>query len=179
MLDPGIISFKLISQLAKFKHQQTLSLDGQWVYTEAINFNTSFNFSWLTEICWSEDQLKERRAVMDIRKTERYAGYADAFWKGLPKCTVELCRDKVSRRAVIHFGVDNEVPSCLCVVQFLIRNDTLDVIASFRSWEIGTFAQYDLCILEVFALEAKRHFSVAQLGTLFINAGSTHITLPA
>jgi thymidylate synthase len=183
MLNPGIISFKLIMLLAEVKTSESIirrpdSVE-DIIYTEAVNFTVSITFDWLTQIDWTEDQMKECQAVMHMHKTERYAKYSDYFWNGLPKCTVELAKNASSRRAIIHFGHAEMIPSCLASIQFLIRDKVLDMIASFRSWDIGEFAQYDLCVLEAMALEAQRHFNVESLGKLYVNVGSAHIYLPA
>jgi hypothetical protein len=49
------------------------------------------------------------------------------------------------------------------------------MIATFRSWELKTFAKYDVCLLLEMAKEVSRHLHGITLGTLYINAASAHV----
>lgn len=143
-------------------------------YNERLNFNFMTAFSTLAQLEWTEDQLKEAQAVRFDHQTERYAGY-NKYWRaGVDKCVAELKRDLSSRRAIIYFGYAETVPSCLTSIQFLIRNDKLDVIANFRSWELSTFAAYDLCMLTTLATVVSNSVTI-ELNDLSVNVGSAHI----
>ncbi len=124
---------------------------------------------------FTEDQKFEASQVISGRDTDRYVDYGKCWLDGLPRCTVQLLTDRNTRRAIIHFTDAYPRPSCLASVQFLIRNNELQMIATFRSWELKTFAKYDVCLLLEMAKEVSRHLHGITLGTLYINAASAHV----
>jgi len=92
-----------------------------------------------------------------------------------------LKQDNFSRRAVINLydsnnGLDYLAKdiSCVCTVQFLIRNNKLDAIVNMRSNDIIWGLPYDIFLFtmlqELLALELG-----FELGRYFHNVGSMHI----
>jgi hypothetical protein len=125
---------------------------------------------------FTEDQQKEALSVVNNTSDSiRYVDYGKCWMDGLPRCTVQLLTDRHTRRAIIHFSDTYPHPSCLMSVQFMIRNDKLQMFATFRSWELETFAKYDLCMLLEMAKEMARHLHEIPLGALYISASSAHI----
>jgi len=145
-------------------------------YRELLNVRFDFSLKFLLEVVWSVEHMEEAFKVIDLRSSDRYNGYQEPWKKGLAKCTVSLLKDLNTRRAIIHFVADR--PTCLMTVQFLVRNEHLEIVANFRSWEIEHFGPYNLCLLSMMAQEMSRHLGSIPLGTLHINVGSAHIILP-
>jgi thymidylate synthase len=92
-----------------------------------------------------------------------------------------LNKDKYSRRAVLDFynsgkGIDYFAIdiACVCTVQFLIRNEKLDVIVNMRSNDLIWGMPYDIYLFsmlqEMLAIELD-----VELGKYFHNVGSMHI----
>ena len=144
-------------------------------YKEQLNFAAQWSLVVLSEVEWTEDQVKEAQAVRFGHHTERYMGYYKYWNYGVSEVIAELERDTNSRRAIIYFGHKEEIPSCLISLQFLIRHNALDVIANFRSWELETFASYDLCLIFNLSNLLCTIIGHLDLGKLYVNAGSAHI----
>lgn len=128
---------------------------------------------------FTEDQKKQAKLVVEaVEPSDRYdADYSTCWRNGLPRCTVQLLTNINTRRAVILFTDKFPQPSCLSSIQFLVRNQQLELIANFRSWELQEFAKYDLCLLLEMAKEMSRHLADIPLGNLFIHVGSAHILI--
>lgn len=146
-------------------------------YHELVNAHYTQFMPTLEKISnFTEDQLNEALSIVNgTEDSVRYKGYSECWRDGLPRCTAQLLTDKNTRRAVIHFIDTFPQPSCLMSIQFLVRNNQLDLIANFRSWELELFAKYDICLLLEMAKEMSRHLGNTPLGNLYINAGSAHI----
>lgn len=147
---------------------------------ELINYHAyQFMPSLLSVSDFTEDMKYHAKIVVEgIEPSDRYLDYGTYWRNGLPRCTVQLLQDRNTRRAIILFSDKYPQPSCLSSIQFLIRNQRLELIANFRSWELVEFARYDLCLLLEMAKEMSRHLSDIPLGNLYINATSAHIVIP-
>jgi thymidylate synthase len=151
-------------------------------YKETINFNTQIALEVLKLTEWTEDQIKEQQAVLFNHRTERYNGYTYYWHKSFYACLDELLRDSNTRRAIVYFGSNyNSTPTCLTSIQFLIRDRKLHVVVNFRSWELSTFAAYDLCLISGFVSRMVKSYGEDKLslGILHINASSAHILIPS
>lgn len=145
-------------------------------YSEIINFSIAFRYESINYYFdWEDKHYKETQAVLEYLETARYDNYSFWWSKGLPKCTVELLKDKSSRRAIIQFFGNKHSPSCLSSLQFLIRNDRLNTIANFRSWELSEYGPYDVLLIKKFTEEMSRHLHNIQIEYIYFNAGSAHV----
>jgi thymidylate synthase len=145
-------------------------------YSEIINFSIAFRYESINYYFdWEDKHYQEINQVLEYKDTERYNNYSFWWSKGLPKCTVELLKDNFSRRAIIQFLGNAYSPSCLSSLQFLIRNNKLNAIANFRSWELSDFGPYDVLLIKRFTGEMSRHLNNIEIEYLYFNAGSAHI----
>ena len=95
-----------------------------------------------------------------------------------------LYKDDYSRQAVINIwrekpGPSKDVP-CTCSLQFILRDEKINCIATMRSSDAWLGWPYDAfnftCISTYILLEIfKQHKKLYKLGTLSINAGSQHL----
>lgn len=145
-------------------------------YSEIINFSIAFRYESINYYFdWEDKHHKETQAVLEYLETVRYDNYSFWWSKGLPKCTVELLKHKSSRRAIIQFLGNKAAPSCLLSLQFLIRNNKLNAIANFRSWELSEYGPYDVLLIKRFTEEMSRHLNNIEIEHIYFNAGSAHI----
>ncbi len=126
---------------------------------------------------FTDEHKAEAAKVLNGEDSDHYIKYGTYWRNGLPRCTVQLLQDRNTRRAIILFSDEYPQPSCLSSVQFLIRNQQLELIANFRSWELQVYAKYDICLLLEMAKEVSRHLADIPLGNLYINAASAHIII--
>lgn len=138
---------------------------------EVRNFDYTFDMDTIINIEPTETILRELTRFWDKRDGQWYAGYAYRILNRLPYVVKELTRDPNSRRAIIS-GITED--SCLMSIQFLPRHGILDVIATFRSWDLINWAPLDLHMLSEVAFFITQRTNT-KLGKLCVNAGSAHI----
>lgn len=146
------------------------------LYRERLNLHCHFFISELQEYPWSALHINEAHNVLNNAPTERYKGYSRYIIPGILKSSAKLLQDKTTRQAIIHIGHNEKLPSCLTTIQFLIRDKHLNLIASFRSWELEEFAFYDICLLTQIANELAKQIRVP-VGMMTINASSAHVIM--
>lgn len=125
---------------------------------------------------------------------KQYAAFSDdgVFLRGAygPKVVDQLGyvvdaieKDNDTRQAVINIwrerpGVSKDIP-CTISMQFLLREGVLSMVTTMRSQDIVLGFTYDVFTFSMVAkavqLLLKERGVEAELGTLFLNAGSMHI----
>lgn len=118
---------------------------------------------------------------MVLNETKYPASYRASFERDYPKIKDCLVEDLHSRRAVIHF-TGEELP-CFISIQFLIRDNFLNVIANFRSWELETWAIYDVYLIRELSrkiysdLRIELDMNNLGLGNLTLVVASAHVEI--
>lgn len=104
--------------------------------------------------------------------------YIPSLMLGLNQVITELLREDTSRRAVFPITAPR---SCLTSIQFLVRSDTLELVATFRSqeaelclpWDAYHLSQVRLQLLE--QLRQHEQFTNLQVGVIICHVGSLHV----
>jgi thymidylate synthase len=151
-------------------------------FIESVNTKTTFPINAL--IGFENKHIVEAVHTLTGGNTSRYPEYGDCWLNQISNVIVKLHQQHNSRQAIIQF-VGGKNPSCLQTVQFLIRNNKLNIIANFRSQEIIEFAVYDICLLKYMGetvLGMLKHLYESQfekliIGDLTINCASSHIII--
>jgi thymidylate synthase len=153
-----------------------IEIDGN-LYHEMIDFNCLLNFDDLGP--FTEEHELEAKKVLLGKQSDRYSpdyhlGYINYF----EEVVKELNRDNNSRRAIMKFvSIPTITQPCLISLQFLIRNNKLNVIANLRSSELNNFLPYDICLIKMITENIKSNLDHKniELNNIFINAASAHI----
>jgi thymidylate synthase len=157
---------------------EPIVIDGK-KYVELLNVGFHFDLQELSLKEFHISQINEALGVLNGFPTNRYEDYHYSWVRGLPNAVRELNADINTRRAIIKFLKPNGNPTCLSSLQFQIRNNVLHVSASFRSWELSEFAEFDICLITYLANEIIQQFKHLNLkfGTLSVFASNAHILL--
>ena len=95
-----------------------------------------------------------------------------------------LAKDDYSRQAVINIWREKPGPSkdipCTCSLQFILRDDKLNCIATMRSsdaWLGWPYDAFNFTCISIYTLLQlmHQHRKTYKLGNLSINAGSQHL----
>lgn len=96
-------------------------------------------------------------------------------------CKQILLNDKDSRQAVIHIKEARDIIknptkdlNCTIALQFLVRNNKLDLIVTMRSNDIWLGLPYDLFNFTCMQMQMAMELGI-EVGTYYHNAGSLHM----
>lgn len=96
-------------------------------------------------------------------------------------CKQILMNDKSSRQAVIHIKEARDIIknptkdlNCTIALQFLVRNNKLDLIVTMRSNDIWLGLPYDLFNFTCMQMQMAMELGI-EVGTYYHNAGSLHM----
>lgn len=151
--------------------------------------NVPFMFAEAAWIISGSNRLEDIKPYMKV-----YENFSDdgVFLRGAygPKVVDQLGyvvdsieKDNDTRQAVINIwrerpGVSKDIP-CTISMQFLLREGVLNMVTTMRSQDIVLGFTYDVFTFSMVAkavqLLLKERGIEAELGTLFLNAGSMHI----
>ena len=155
----------------------------------ARKVNVPFMFAEAAWIISGSNRLADIEPYMSV-----YKNFSDdgVFLRGAygPKVVDQLGyvvdaieKDNDTRQAVINIwrerpGVSKDIP-CTVSMQFLLREGVLNMVVTMRSQDIVLGFTYDVFTFSMVAkavqLLLKERGVEAELGTLFLNAGSMHI----
>lgn len=160
------------------------------LYEEATNFTAVFD---LYKIANRQEHFSNDHRITSahvisqdivVDETTRYPlAYHRCFQREYPNALHHLFDDIHSRRALIHFfDPAYDVQPCLISLQFFVRQNTIDVFANFRSWELEEWAIYDLQLIgdisqKLLADLTDGFTAKLELGVLTINTPSAHVIL--
>lgn len=153
--------------------------------------NISYNFMF-AEAWWI---LSGRKDVASIKpyapSIEKFSdngidfagAYGPAFVDQIPYVINVLCDDPYSRQAILTIWNRNPAKSkdipCTISLQFIIRDGTLDCVATMRSSDVWIGFIYDVfnfsCMAHIVAAELNGTGKKVALGNLFLTAGSQHL----
>jgi thymidylate synthase len=168
-----------MNQLDFLKWPEKPVLIDNKLYLEIINADLQFSFNEVQDLIKFE-HYEEAKLVMRGIETERYTqNYADSIDNNIDFAYGQLIDDIHSRRSIIKISPNSiNQDACLNHMQFLIRDNELNVIASLRSSEAKTFLLFDLALIYY---TTERIFKVLQmfynlkLGYIYLQIGSLHI----
>jgi len=117
-----------------------------------------------------------------------YGAYGPKVVDQISHVVRSLFKDEFSRQAVINIWRENPQESrdipCTLSLQFVIRNNKLDCIATMRSSDAWLGWVYDVFNFSMISawvaiflnvMRAEHEFEPLELGTLHLNAGSQHL----
>jgi hypothetical protein len=173
--------FKKILEHDFIKHQRLyLKEFADYIYIEQLNFAFQIPFDDLDiyRVSYTPDHIAQAQSVIFNSYSPRYTlSYRESYTKYEERVIDALNADLSTRQAVMKFVArgKTEPEPCLSSLQFIVRNDKLDVVANWRSLELREFLPYDLCL--IYHITAVIQGSINEfipLGTLYANVGSAH-----
>lgn len=138
-----------------------------------------FDLSMITAYAPFWDQIKNE----DGSVNSNYGVYVFDYTYGIPNIVKTLIIDPLSRKAFINIGhpatINTKDTTCTLSLQFLLRNQRLDLIVTSRSVDISTGYPYDLAYFSIVQQIVVAVYNTLTLDKIFIgkyhhNIGSLH-----
>jgi len=173
------VSFEILNHAMKFDMAHpivTIKPNTSWLYmcAEAL---------WVIE---GSNKLSYNLEIDRIQgpysdDNETLAGaYGPAFKYQKDWVIKKLNQDRNTRQAVMTIWRRNPKPAkdipCTCMLQFIIRDNKLNVLVTMRSSDVGMGLPYDMLTFTCIAAEIASSLQEStELGVCYITAGSRHI----